>query len=189
MTAFIAVLIMLMIVGALIATFSTRLLHSIVSLGAVGFLLSIIFVFLGAPDLAITQIAVEVITLVLLLRTVQGRDSKRETPRAAQGNRWFAVIAILLLAIGSFQLFAGSSEFGTPIMVRMEDSPSQHYLENGIDETGSANIVTAILLDYRGYDTLGEATVLFCAVVGAITILQIRSRKRSPSDGIEEEAS
>ena len=58
-----------------------------------------------------------------------------------------------------------------------QEIPAQHYLLNGLKETGSPNIVTAVLLDYRAYDTLGEATVLFAAIIGAVTILR-RTRKK-----------
>ena len=64
---FVPLLIVLMIVGALIAIETPVMLHSVISLGAVGFLLSIVFLFLAAPDLAMTQIAVEIVTLVLQL--------------------------------------------------------------------------------------------------------------------------
>ena len=77
MTEILVALTLLMIIGALVAIETPNLLYSVISVGAVGFLLSIVFLFLSAPDLAITQIAVEVITLVLLLRatTVVQRDA------------------------------------------------------------------------------------------------------------------
>ena len=50
------------------------------------------------------------------------------------------------------------------------------YVE-GADKTGSANLVTGILFDFRGYDTLGEATILFTAVIGILTILRIKGKK------------
>ena len=60
----------------------------------------------------------------------------------------------------------------------MADAPSQTYIERGLADTGAANLVSGVILDYRGYDTLGEATVLFTAIVGATVILRTRSRKR-----------
>ena len=52
------------------------------------------------------------------------------------------------------------------------------YLAKGLSGTGAPNIVTSILLDFRGYDTLGEATVLFCSILGALTILRRKARKK-----------
>ncbi|ASJ08091.1 hypothetical protein A3L11_02160 [Thermococcus siculi] len=48
----------------------------------------------------------------------------------------------------------------------------QYYIEHGVDEVGGTNIVTDIVFDYRGYDTLGEATVLFTAIAGAVALLR-----------------
>lgn len=53
-----------------------------------------------------------------------------------------------------------------------ENSVALFYLENGVTQTGSANVVTSIVWGYRGYDTLGEATILFAAVVGALAVLR-----------------
>ena len=55
---------------------------------------------------------------------------------------------------------------------------SSEYLQSGPERTGATNIVTAILLDFRAYDTIGEATVLFTSIVGAFVILRRKGRKR-----------
>jgi multisubunit Na+/H+ antiporter MnhB subunit len=179
-------LILLMIVGALVAIETPNLLYSVISVGAVGFLLSIAFLFLSAPDLAITQIVVEVITLVLLLRA-----TIRPEVKAVSGHREFfgmvvTVAMVLILALFSVRMFVDFPEFGQPVMDRFADAPSNTYLQEGLEKTGAANIVTAVLLDFRAYDTLGEATVLFCAVLGALAILRRKARKR-PEEADEEE--
>jgi multisubunit Na+/H+ antiporter MnhB subunit len=51
------------------------------------------------------------------------------------------------------------------------------YIEGATDKTGSANLVTGVVFDFRGYDTLGEATVLVTAVLGVLTILRIKGKK------------
>ena len=63
-----------MIIGAVIAIETRDLLSSIISLGAIGFGVSIAFLFLGAPDIAITQVVVEILTLVILIRATIKRD-------------------------------------------------------------------------------------------------------------------
>ena len=68
------VLILLMIIGAIVAIETRGLLASIICVGAVGFLLSIAFLFLGAPDVAITQLVVEILCLVILIRATISRD-------------------------------------------------------------------------------------------------------------------
>ena len=54
---------------------------------------------------------------------------------------------------------------------------SQTYIKEGLRETGAANLVASVILDFRAYDTLGEATVLFTAIIGATVILRKKSRK------------
>jgi multisubunit Na+/H+ antiporter MnhB subunit len=63
--------------------------------------------------------------------------------------------------------------FGNPIL-----KVAQRYISSGIKETGAANIVSAIILDYRALDTLGEATVLFTAVIGVLTVIRKIGRKK-----------
>ncbi|MGD8627752.1 MAG: hypothetical protein PVH52_01590, partial [bacterium] len=57
---------------------------------------------------------------------------------------------------------------------------------NGLHDTGAANIVTAVLLDYRAYDTLGEATVLFASIIGAIAIIRKKARKKPSEPEVDE---
>lgn len=71
-------------------------------------------------------------------------------------------------------------------MARVSDAPSRIYLSEGLQRTGAANLVTSILLDFRAYDTLGEATVLFCSILGAITVLRRRPRKAPDEADYEE---
>ena len=70
---------------------------------------------------------------------------------------------------------------------RFADAPSNTYLRDGLEKTGAANIVTAVLLDFRAYDTLGEASVLFCAVMGALAILRPKARKQPDEPDAAEE--
>jgi len=54
---------------------------------------------------------------------------------------------------------------------------AESYIEGATEKTGSANLVTGVLFDFRGYDTLGEAVVLVTAVLGVLTILRIKGKK------------
>jgi multicomponent Na+:H+ antiporter subunit B len=163
----IAVLLGFMIVGALVAVETRALISSVISLGVVGMGVSIAFLLLAAPDLAIVQVAVEVISVIFLIRATIGR----EVSPTREQIQWPALLALFFLATRELGVF------GEPIMSRVASAPSNRYLAQGLKETGSANLVTSIILDYRGYDTLGEATVLFAAVVGTLAILRGRARK------------
>ena len=80
------------------------------------------------------------------------------------------VVSVHLLPFGSFPRRV--------IGEKIENSIGQRMLENGPAETGSANVVTSVVWDYRAYDTLGEATVLFTAVCGVL-MLFLATRRRS----------
>ncbi len=172
----IAVLALFMIIAAIVAVGTSRLLFSVISVGAVGFLAAIAFLFLGAPDVAIVQIGIEVISLVILIRATIGREAKTTVGR----REFFGMIAAVtfVAAVGLFgiQAFSDFPEFGRSVMERFADAPSKTYLQDGLADTGARNIVTAVLLDFRAYDTLGEATVLFCAVLGALAVLRRKAR-------------
>ena len=176
MTEALALLILLAVIAAIIALFTTNLLYSVISVGAVGFLLAIAFLFLAAPDIAIVQIGVEVVSLVILIRATLGRDVQKVRISRPVVGAAFAVAVVAVIGLFSFQVFNEFPAFGTPVMERFADAPAAVFLQDGLAQTGAPNIVTAVLLDFRAWDTLGEATVLFCAALGTVAILRKRSR-------------
>lgn len=170
-------LLIFMILGAVIAVEVEDLLSSVIAVGAVGLGLSLAFLILKAPDLAITQLVVEILCLIILIRATIRRD----LPLIKDG-RWLFNTVSTLLFIGLFLLFAYFAlkdlpKFGAPIM-----RVSEGYIKEGLKKTGASNIVAAIILDFRGYDTLGEATVLFTAVMGVFAIMRKVGRTNVPKD-------
>lgn len=187
MTEVLALLILLTVIAAIITVMTTNLLHAVISVGAVGFLLAIVFLFLSAPDVAIVQIGVEVVSLVILIRATLGREVQRlKTAHIVVGVS-FAVAFVAVIGLFGIQIFNQFPEFGTPVMQRFADAPSLTFLQTGLVETGAPNMVTAVLLDFRAWDTLGEATVLLCAALGAAAVLRRNARLRA--DKKEDEAS
>lgn len=159
------------IIAALIAVEAPSALSSIISLGAVGFGLSIAFLQLGAPDIAITQVVIEIITLVILIRATIG---KGVTDIKGNESKSLLIGSLVLFGLGAAffaNYLAVFPDFGKSALDTFSQPPSQFYLKFGLEETGGTNIVNDILLDFRAYDTLGEATVLFAAILGAITLL------------------
>ncbi|MGR8920149.1 MAG: hydrogen gas-evolving membrane-bound hydrogenase subunit E [Gammaproteobacteria bacterium] len=183
MIEIVAALILLMIVGALFVVETSNLLYSVVSVGAVGLLAAIAFLFLGAPDVAIVQIAVEVISLVILVRATIGREAVARAGRRSLAGSVAAVVLLVVAGVLGIGSLAAFPPFGAAVMDRIAATPSSVYLEQGLVSTGAPNAVTAVLLDFRAYDTLGEATVLFCAVLGALAVL--RRRASAAADGGE----
>ncbi|MBS3736570.1 MAG: hydrogen gas-evolving membrane-bound hydrogenase subunit E [Candidatus Bipolaricaulota bacterium] len=159
------------IIAALIAVEAPSALSSIISLGAVGFGLSIAFLWLGAPDIAITQVVVEILTLVILIRATIG---KGVTEIRGNESKTLLIGSLILFGLGSAffaNYLSAFPEFGKSAIDVFSETPSQFYLKFGLEKAGGANVVNDILLDFRAYDTLGEATVLFTAILGAITLL------------------
>lgn len=176
MIEILAFLILLSIIAAIVALETDDLLHAVIALGAVGFLLAIAFIFLAAPDIAIVQIGVEVISLVILIRATSGRNDAPASPKRRLLGKVIAITLVGVIGLIGVRSFTEFPEFGRSVMDRIADAPSATYLLEGLVQTGAPNIVTAVLLDFRAYDTLGEATVLFCAVLGALAILRRKAR-------------
>ncbi len=162
----------LMVIGSIVAVEAKDLLSSVVAVGIVGYGLCAVFLFLGAPDLAITQAVVEVISLVVLLRATVTRDDT-----TIEKHSDLFPIGAALVFFGAFLaaatvVFQGLPPFGAPPLDRV----SQEYVVHGFAQNRAANIVSSIILDYRAYDTLGEATVIFTAITGALAILKGRGK-------------
>ena len=166
-------LLLFMIAGAIIAVEVKDLISSVVAVGAVGLGLSLTFLILKAPDLAITQLVVEILCLIILIRAT----IKRDLPLVRDGRWRFNTAATLLFIIVflglAYTALKDLPAFGQPAL-----RVAQHYLEYGLLKTGAVNLVSSVVLDFRAYDTLGEATVLFTAVVGVLAIMRRIGRKK-----------
>jgi multisubunit Na+/H+ antiporter MnhB subunit len=171
-----------MIIGSIICLETKDLLSAIIAIVPVGYFSGIIFLLLGAPDIAITQMVVEVLSLIILIRATIRRD----LTTIEEERDFFGLITtfafIFVFFIFGIEAMKNLPSFGTPSFTLNPSSPSNRYLLNGLKETGAANVVSAIILDYRGYDTLGEATILFTSILGALAILRVYARKRSKNE-------
>ncbi len=165
-------LLIFMIFAGIVAIEVKDLLSSVIAVGAVGFALCLAFLILKAPDLAITQLVVEILCLIILIRATINKD----LPLIIEG-RWVFNTLSTLVFICVFLFFAWNAlrelpGFGEPIM-----AVAKKYLAEGVAKTGAVNLVTAVILDFRAYDTLGEATVLFTSVIGIMAVLRRPGRK------------
>ena len=168
------VLLGLMIAGAIIAIEVKNLLSAVVAVGIVGLALSIIFLLLKAPDVALTQIVVEIAAVILLIRATLHRDIAMKPCKSRSFGALMGILFLGLTVIAALATFSsGLNPFGEPLM-----TVSQFYPMNAISGTGATNVVSSIILDYRAYDTLGEATVLFTAVIGVLTVMRSVGKKK-----------
>lgn len=171
------VLLLFMIIAALIAIETKNLLSSVICIGALGFGVSLMFLFLRAPDIAITQIVVEVLGLIILIRATISRDLTFITGDKEFFGTVVSVVIIFVIFLAGVKVFETLPDFGTAVFAETRGAASKTYISEGLTQTGAANIVASVILDFRAYDTLGEATVLFTSIIGATVILRKKAKK------------
>lgn len=186
MEVYLIIMLVLMILGSIYSLHAKDLLSAVISYGIVGFGLVISFLLLYAPDLAIVQVVVEIITLIIMIAVITNATHEEQ-------KREFSFSSVFYL--GTFLLFGVMFFLIITRMTGVLSSFGQHATRmatpyiNGAHEAGSANLVTGILFHFRAYDTLGEATVLFTAVIGVLTILRHYGKKKdSTMDPCNEES-
>jgi multisubunit Na+/H+ antiporter MnhB subunit len=156
-----------MIFAAIVAIELHDLLSSVIAVSAVGLSLSMAFLDLKAPDVAITQLVVEILCLIILIRATIHRDIPFST-----SGRWLLNTTIALAFVTTFltvtwKAIESLPPFGYPIL-----HVSSTYMQEGLVRTGATNLVAAVSLNYRTYDRLGEATAMITALVGVLTLLR-----------------
>jgi multicomponent K+:H+ antiporter subunit A len=153
-------------------------LAALILVGAVGLVTCLTFAWFSAPDLALTQIAVEVVTLVLILlglrwlpKRVDMREPQRRTLRArARRGR------DLMVATGTG---AGVAALAFAVLTRVPAGElAPFFLTNAVEQAGGRNVVNVMLVDFRGFDTLGEITVV--GIVAIIVYALLRRFRPAP---------
>jgi multicomponent K+:H+ antiporter subunit A len=152
-----------------------RRFQSVVLLGVVGLAVSLSFVSLSAPDLALTQLSVELVSTVLLLMglALLPVQSPRESSGLRRGRD-----ALLALAGG-----AGIAWLAWVLLTRGHESIAWYFLDKSMPVGGGSNVVNVILVDFRGYDTYGEITVLGIAAIGVLALMEGMTARRPLADG------
>ncbi|MCK6480488.1 MAG: DUF4040 domain-containing protein [Planctomycetes bacterium] len=155
----------LVVLGSAAALAMRNLLSAVIAVGIAGMGLAILFLLLGAPDIAITQVVVEVIVVTVMIRAVARTGDEEEGRPRSPAAILAGAGAALVIGGAALAAFAALPPLGAP-----RPTPSFWYLAESLPGAGAANAVTAIVLDFRGYDTLGEATVILAAVAGALVV-------------------
>jgi multicomponent Na+:H+ antiporter subunit A len=165
------VLAALIVAGALSAAFARARMTAVLSVGVVGYGVAVMYALLGAPDLAMTQFAVETLTVVLFVLVFSRLRGFRDLSSAGVRIR-DALVAIAVGAlVTTLVLFIGAS--GTTSRL------SDFFVDAAPRLAHGFNVVNVILVDFRGFDTLGEITVLVSVAIGVRALLLIgRERGR-----------
>ncbi|MDO9524082.1 MAG: proton-conducting transporter membrane subunit, partial [Gemmobacter sp.] len=166
--------VLLMVCAVLVAIMHRTRLVSIVLIGVVGLIVSIGFIYLSAPDLALTQISVEVVTTVLLLLALNFLP--KLTPVESTAGRRFRDVVV---AVGA-GLGAGALAWALLMRDFAFPSISEYHLANSYSGGGGTNVVNVILVDFRGYDTYGEIIVL--GIAGLMIYALVEALFRGPAN-------
>jgi multicomponent Na+:H+ antiporter subunit A len=160
--------------SAAAAAVARRRFAAALCVGVTGYGMAGLFVLQGAPDLALTQITVEtlsVVVFVVVLRRLP-RDFSAPTDRAV--NRWRILVAtVMALMVFGFALVASSVRTARPI--------SDEIVERALPDGHGRNVVNVILVDFRGLDTMGEITVLATAAIGSVALARAVRRRERPA--------
>ena len=165
-----------MIVAAFTTVLTNNRITAIVALGAVGYLVMMLFVIFRAPDLALTQMVVETATTVLFLLCFYHLP---KLGKRLEKMKFKVTNLIISIAVGMtftvLTLIATGHKVFTPIT---------EFFENAYELAGAKNIVNAILVDFRGFDTMLEISVLVIAGIGVYTLIKLQT-KGSDTDEAE----
>ncbi|MCC2616269.1 DUF4040 domain-containing protein [Aestuariibacter halophilus] len=144
--------------------------------GLYSLLVAGVFTVLDAPDVAFTEAAVGTgISTVLMLATLAATRSTHE--RRRKGVAWMPLC--ICIATGALLIYGihNMPNLGDPTAPQHTEV-AKRFIESGQAETGVPNLVTAVLASYRGFDTLGEVTVVFTAGIGVMLLLVRREKPR-----------
>jgi len=156
---------------------------SLLLAGGAGLVTCLTFAWLSAPDLALTQLAVEVVTIVLILlglrwlprRIVNDRAHERVLRTVTRRTR-----DLLLAVVGG----TGLGVIALAVLTQPADPGiASFFIEQSLPQGGGANVVNVILVDFRAFDTLGEITVLG---IVALTVYALLRRFRPPPESLDQ---
>jgi len=147
-----------------------RRLTALILTGAVGLIVSLTFVKFSAPDLALTQLSVEVVTIVLLLLALYFLPPS--SPPAAPRHGWRERLPRIGHGAIAVTAGVGAALLAWGLLTRPAASIAGFFLDNAVTGGGGSNVVNVILVDFRGFDTFGEITVLAIAALGIFALLE-----------------
>ncbi len=163
--AYEAILVSVTAIAAIATVFSCSRLTSIILVGVIGYMVSMFFVLFRAPDLALTQLVVETVTTALFLLCFYHLPKLKkigriplEAPKLFISLGVGGIVTAVALSAQNHRLFG----------------PISWFFENSYELAGANNIVNAILVDFRGFDTMLEILVFFIAGIGVYTLIKLR---------------
>lgn len=159
----------IIILATLFSVLTRSRIAAIISMGVMGYGLSLIYLYYSAVDLAITQILAETLTVVMFMLILQRLPVFAKLSSKATKIRDVIISLVFGTAMTLLALKAIHVDFNNPI--------SDYFINNSYDKAFGKNVVNVILVDFRALDTLGEVTVLVVAALGVSMLLTSKNRK------------
>lgn len=159
------------IYGALVATRTKSLLTALIGAGVFGYVSALLFMLNGAPDLALTQFAVETLVLVVLMAVLVRIPTQAPGTRTSRERRIDAVVAA---AFASLVFIGLASMVALPLDTRLSD----FYAQKSYLEAFGQNVVNVVIVDFRALDTLGEIAVVAFATMAVWAVLRRKNVKK-----------
>jgi NADH:ubiquinone oxidoreductase subunit 5 (subunit L)/multisubunit Na+/H+ antiporter MnhA subunit len=164
-------LVALLMIGALAVSVADQPLTAVLTLGLVGLLVSFLFVVLRAPDLALTQLLIETASLILFLLVIRYLP-----PFGRERLTWWVRCRDVALSVAVGGLVVGLLLIANS--ATLYPSIGHYFVEQSLRLGGGRNVVNVIVVDFRGYDTMGEITVLTIAAIGVYTLITLKRDQR-----------
>lgn len=161
--------ILIMVLGIFVVVFTRSRLTAIAALGVLGYAMCIIFVFYGAPDLAMTQFSIDTLTVILFVLVIY----RLPKYKVYSGVRSRIRDGLVALSFGTLITMLILEVLAQPVNRDL----SQFYAENAYKLAKGKNVVNVILVDFRGMDTIVEITVLAIAAIGVFSLIKLQIKK------------
>jgi multicomponent Na+:H+ antiporter subunit B len=167
--ALVAGLLILLVVLAVVAIRASDLLIAAVALGGYGFAMALTWAALGAVDVAFTEAVVGAGATTVFFLAALLRTSRRRSPLPSR-LRWGALAVVVAVGASLIGIVHALPRWGDPAAAAAVNV-SPRYLTGAVSDMGTPNVVTAVLADYRSYDTLMETVVILAAVLACWLLL------------------
>ncbi|MDO9377244.1 MAG: Na+/H+ antiporter subunit A [Nocardioidaceae bacterium] len=176
-----AVVAVIMAVAAIAAVRSRKRLKAVILVGVAGYGMAVMFVLHGAPDLGLTQVLVETVTLVIFLLVLRRLPAYFSDRPLTIARWWRVAIGVAAgVAVGGFALAASGARTLPPV--------SEAFAREAYDFGGGENVVNVTLVDIRAWDTMGELSVLVVAATGVASLIFLitgRTGRVRPDEAID----
>lgn len=169
LTVYEAVIALLITAASIFTIRAKTRLSAVIGLGVVGYGVAVIFIYYGAPDLAMTQFAIETLTVILFVLVLYKLPKFLQFTSTARRVRDFTIAGASGILMTLIILLVTSDE--------LQSNLKKYFADNSLELGKGKNIVNVILVDFRAIDTMGEITVLAIAAIGVFALFKLKIDK------------